>query len=83
MVNCDYAYGIENGVVKIVDLDMGKTSVTNDAENVLTEINSIEYIEDRRIVYRDSTGQWDEIVPVWNTKGVCVNVNFKTLKGEL
>ena len=82
MVKCDYAYGIEHGVVKIVDLDMGNVSVTNDAENVLTEIQSIENIKDKRIIYRDSVGQWDELIPTWN-KNVCVDVSFKTLKGEL
>ena len=75
----DYSFSIENGVVEIIDLNMGNMSVTNAAEDVLSEINSTEYIEDKRIIYLDSEEEWTELVPVWSTSGKCVNVNFKSV----
>lgn len=42
----------------IVDLDIGK-SVTNDAENVTKEIQAT--YPGRRIIYRDTSGSWDEL----------------------
>lgn len=77
MVRADYAYRIiDNNIVNIVDLNKGNMSVTNDAENVLTEINSIEEIKNKRIVYLDSDNNVDEIIPEWK-KEKCINVSFK------
>ena len=78
MVRADYVYRIigNNTIVNIVDLNKGNMSVTNDAENVLTEINSIEEIKNKRIVYLDSEDNVDEIVPVWKGEE-CINVSFK------
>jgi hypothetical protein len=45
--------------VFIVDLDVGK-SITNDAENVVEQVAK-EY-PGHRIIYRDTQGQWDELV---------------------
>lgn len=77
-VKANYIYDIVNGVVEIIDLNLGNMSVTNDAEAVLTEINETEYIEDRRVIYKDSEDEWSEIVPSWSSDGRCVNVNFRT-----
>lgn len=46
--------------VFIEDLDLGRMSVTNDAENVVRSVNN-DYPR-RRIIYKDSSGQWDELV---------------------
>lgn len=71
----DYTYTIQGDTVKIIDLNRGNISVTNDAENVLTEIQSTENILDKRIIYRDSMDEWCELVPEW--KGdECIDVNF-------
>jgi hypothetical protein len=53
---------VSHGVVYIVDLAnvCGTTSVTNDAENVVSNI-AREY-GNMRIFYRDTDGQWDELV---------------------
>lgn len=53
-------------VIEIVDLDLGNMSVTNDIENVVTQI-ATELPEDNpitenAIIYRDSEGIWDEVV---------------------
>jgi hypothetical protein len=80
MAKASYTYTIEGEFVKIVDLNRG-TSVTNDAEGVLTEINhSLENIETKRVIYLDSLGNWDEILPEWSSNGNCIDVTFKTYK---
>jgi hypothetical protein len=45
--------------VFIIDLDIGK-SITNDAEAVVEIVNKA--FPNRRIIYKDSCGQWDELV---------------------
>ena len=78
-VKANYIYDIVNGVVEIIDLNLGNMSVTNDAEAVLTEINETEYIEDRRVIYKDSEDEWSEIIPSWSADGRCVNVSFRSV----
>lgn len=52
--------GISETAVYILDVGQGTDlSVTNDAENVVDEILLV--YGEKRIVYRDSEGQWDEI----------------------
>ncbi len=46
--------------VFIVDLNRGGKSVTNDAEQVTAEV--AHNFPGRRIFYRDSEGQWDELI---------------------
>lgn len=51
-------------IIKVVDLNNGKTSVTNDAENVVKFLNkhyALEHNPEIRIIYRDTEGTWDEI----------------------
>ena len=43
----------------IVDLDDGGMSVTNDAESVVAQV--VKEYGDKRIIYRDSDGRWDEL----------------------
>lgn len=62
-------------VVQLVDLDDG-VSVTNDAENVVLEV--FNQYPNRRIVYRDTMGQWDELV---HNNGVFTD--FKHINGDL
>ena len=51
---------VEEDRVFIIDLDLGNKSVTNDAEEVFKEIKL--HFPDRRLIYRDTLGKWDEIV---------------------
>lgn len=46
-------------IVWIVDANQGNISVTNDAEGVCRRVWH-DY-PDRRIIYRDSDGNWDEL----------------------
>lgn len=61
----EYRFGGKNKkVLMIVDLDLGKMSVTNDIENVVADIAAAESIDpkDYLILYRDSDedwGRWD------------------------
>lgn len=57
---------VHDGIVWIVDNNIGR-SVTNDAENVTMELN--QQFPHHRIIYRDTIGQWDELV---HTNGVFV-----------
>jgi len=50
---------VTDDIVWIRDLDR-ECSITNDAERVCDEL-AIEYGE-RRIIYRDTDGSWDELV---------------------
>lgn len=51
---------VDGDFVWIVDLDLeGARSVTNDAELVVAELAKV--YGDRRIIYRDSMGNWDEL----------------------
>lgn len=76
MRSADYTYEIKDQKVYITDLNLGSVSVTNDTENVLSEINYYEDITQKRIFYRDSEDTWDEIIPTWDDDGKCDNVNF-------
>lgn len=51
---------IQEDKIFLVDLDLGNKSVTNDAEDVVEEINI--NFPNRRIIYRDTLGAWDEIL---------------------
>lgn len=64
----DYDYTIKpDGTVHIVDLNLGRMSVTNDAENVLLEIHRHIDLTGRDVTYRDSDGQVDRLI---HEKGV-------------
>jgi len=54
-----YVDRVTDDAVYIIDMDQGK-SVTNDAENVVLDI----YLEygNRRIIYKDTDGRWDELL---------------------
>ena len=59
----DYTYTFEDGVLRIVDLNLGGMSVTNAIEDVLADIEVSTNSPIRgRIIYRDSEGIWDEVI---------------------
>jgi hypothetical protein len=61
MCKADYkVVAVDEDRVFLIDLDTGSRTVTNDAEAVFTEIHS-EY-DNKRVVYRDTTGQWSEML---------------------
>jgi hypothetical protein len=76
-MGADYDYYFEENKLKIIDLDLGGTSVTNDIENVLTQIRLLEgdAILNKDIIYLDSDGNWDYVTPTW-LDGKCVSVDF-------
>ena len=45
-------------IVFLVDND-GLMSITNDAEAVVAYVNALH--PEKRIIYKDTTGQWDEL----------------------
>ena len=73
MVRCDYVHTIRKvdgvDVLLIEDMDLGRMSVTNDIENVLSELEDLYRGLPEIIIYRDSEGIWDGV----NNNGVSVN----------
>lgn len=58
----DYTYTIEGSVIAIIDLDLGRKSVTNDMDNVLADIRTeLGDLAGYAVIYRDSMGRWDGV----------------------
>lgn len=74
----NYTYYIKNNITFIIDLGGQFTSVTNNAEQILTDINQIIDIKNNKIIYRDTNFIWDEIIPIWDNN-TCTNVSFNIL----
>lgn len=82
MFRSSYEWGIDGDVVWVEDLDIGR-SVTNDMENVLSEIALSVYdrtgraLDSFQVAYRDTFGAWDrvEILAV-NIEQVRLDVNY-------
>ncbi len=70
---------VEQDRVFIVDLDLGNRSVTNDADEVFEEIQK--NFSKKRVIYRDSMGNWDEIYLEKSSVGFFVD--FKPYKEHL
>jgi hypothetical protein len=62
----DFTYSIRLNRIKIVDLNTGKASVTNDIKSVLRKIEAWHQgsIAGYQIMYRDADGYWDGVE--WN-----------------
>ena len=64
--SADYLYDLtEDGLLVIIDQDLGSRSVTNDIEAVLSDITGQENLESlggRRVTYRDSDGSWCRVM---------------------
>lgn len=57
-----YSYSIEDGIACIIDHDHGR-SVTNDAENVISDLlKSGLNLDAMPVIYRDTAGTWDQLV---------------------
>lgn len=66
MGRSEYTWEDDGAVVRIIDLDQGGKSVTNDAENVIARLVKAGVpVDDRHVIYRDSDGNWDQML----TKG--------------
>ena len=77
----------EHNIIFIRDLNTGKTSVTNDAENVF------QYIDEKyshaaptpsywRVVYLDSENEWWEMVPGRQSRMGTFHINFEKWHGH-
>jgi hypothetical protein len=63
VTRADFTYSIRLNRIKIVDLNSGKASVTNDIESVLRKIEAWhqDSIAGYQIMYRDAEGYWDGV----------------------
>ncbi|MBV9877485.1 MAG: hypothetical protein JO025_22345 [Verrucomicrobia bacterium] len=61
LTEAEFSYTVDQGVIKIVDLNLGSDSVTNDVERVLYKLEQWQpgLIARCSIMYRDSMGYWD------------------------
>ena len=57
---------VTNDTIFLVDRNLGM-SVTNDAENVVAEV--VNEYGNKKVIYRDSMGNWDELVHTEGTFG--------------
>lgn len=64
--SADYLYDLtDDGLLVIIDQDLGGRSVTNDLVNVLGDIivkEGLESLAGVRVTYRDSEGDWCRVV---------------------
>lgn len=58
MIRADIETSVGEDKVFVIDLDLGQVSATNDAEAICLELGA----DGKQIIYRDSTGRWDEMV---------------------
>jgi hypothetical protein len=56
-----YSYTVHGNVIAIVDYDQGR-SVTNDAENVIADLDACFDLSKYQVIYRDTRGIWDQIL---------------------
>jgi hypothetical protein len=78
MARCNYEVVNEmDDIIYIVDMNQGNMSVTNDAESVCMELHS--RYGNKRIIYRDSSGQWDELV---HREGEFIDYKYLGLNDE-
>lgn len=70
----EYDYKVEGSILWIEDKG-GMKSVTNDIENVLADIAKDRGISNKKIMYKDSDGIWDEVRAKITTKGKDVSIS--------
>lgn len=76
----EYDYKLDGNIIAIEDRK-GMKSVTNDIENVLSDIMKLEntnsaFFTDKRIIYKDSDGIWDEVRLQIEERGIITKVTF-------
>lgn len=72
-MRCSFSYAGQHGDIQFIVDENGRTSVTNDAEAVLAYIKKTQG-KDTRVVYRDSQGDWAEIV--WQVNWMGETIGF-------
>jgi hypothetical protein len=72
---------MQDNIVFIRDLDSGGRSVTNDAERVWQQCQDRYGLPNKpvRVVYRDSAGEWGEIVP--HHRAGWIDIEFRDWHG--
>lgn len=73
----DYEWNFIDDILFIEDLNLGGMPVTNNIESILSVLRDKigEKITDAKIIYRDSEGIWNGVIPEW-TVGGCSGVRF-------
>lgn len=72
-----FTYGVRQNVIWVMD-EGGMKSVTNDIDNVITDIMKRITVEGKKLIYRDSMGIWDEVI--FSIKnGKVTGIQFKSI----
>ena len=69
LTQSDWTYELNQGVLCITDLDLGRKSVTNDIDNVMTTLMDrvdedselIAPLKNNLVIYCDSDNNWDRV----------------------
>jgi hypothetical protein len=81
--HCDFVYIINapERVIALIDLDLGKSSLTNFLDSALSIVFSKENedIVDYTIIYRDSEGTWDLVLPHFDHKRAIVGSSIQSI----
>lgn len=58
-----YRYGVQGNYVIVLDVGGGQhASVTADAEGVLSDLAGVLNLSERRILLRDTSGRWNQLL---------------------
>lgn len=58
----DFDVRMIDDFVIIIDLNLGRKSVTNDIENIIQHIHKYVDLKGKTVIYRDSFYQYDQVV---------------------
>ena len=56
-----YSYTVHGNIIAIIDHDQGR-SVTNEADNIITDLAVSFDLRQYRVIYRDTRGIWDQLL---------------------
>lgn len=71
----EYTYDVEGGILWIEEVKDSLKTVTNDIDNILKDIAMTQDISNKKIMYKDSDGIWDEVRAKITTKGKDVSIS--------
>jgi uncharacterized protein involved in tellurium resistance len=74
-VRSDFNILFHKDIIFVVDLDLGRMSVTNDAERVTSFV--VERHGNHRVIYKDSMGNWHELL---HDNGTFIDFGYLTVE---
>ena len=79
----DFEVEVQDRIVTVIDLNLGGRGVTNEAEGVVMDLCRRGILQPgMRLIYRDSTGRWDEMLWIHNQLSCFAPIGDTTIKGR-